>query len=113
MKARSFSKDRYFQGDVVDTDKLVPEGIEGRVAYKGPLADVLYQLVGGLRPAMGYCGTGTIDELKDAAASSASRAPACARATRTTSRSRRKPPTTGGGRSTAPPRGSASSWPGR
>ena len=37
MKARSFSKDRYFQGDVVDTDKLVPEGIEGRVAYKGPL----------------------------------------------------------------------------
>ena len=49
MKARSFSKDRYFQGDVVDTDKLVPEGIEGRVAYKGPVANVLYQLVGGLR----------------------------------------------------------------
>jgi IMP dehydrogenase/GMP reductase len=65
MKARSYSKDRYFQGDVVDTDKLVPEGIEGRVAYKGPLANVLYQLVGGLRQAMGYCGTGTIDELKD------------------------------------------------
>ncbi len=64
MKARSFSKDRYFQGDVVDTDKLVPEGIEGRVAYKGPLANVLYQLVGGLRQAMGYCGTGTIEELK-------------------------------------------------
>jgi IMP dehydrogenase len=65
MKARSFSKDRYFQGDVVDTDKLVPEGIEGRVAYKGPLGNVLYQLVGGLRQAMGYCGTGTIAELKD------------------------------------------------
>jgi inosine-5'-monophosphate dehydrogenase len=65
MKARSFSKDRYFQGDVVDTDKLVPEGIEGRVAYKGPLANVIYQLVGGLRQAMGYCGTGTVAELKE------------------------------------------------
>jgi IMP dehydrogenase len=65
MKARSFSKDRYFQGDIVDADKLVPEGIEGRVAYKGPLGNVLYQLVGGLRQAMGYCGTGTIPELKD------------------------------------------------
>ncbi|MDQ2649876.1 MAG: IMP dehydrogenase, partial [Actinomycetota bacterium] len=65
MKARSFSKDRYFQGDVVDTDKLVPEGIEGRVAYKGPLGNVLYQLVGGLRQAMGYCGTATIAELKE------------------------------------------------
>ena len=56
MKARSFSKDRYFQGDVTDAEKLVPEGIEGRVAYKGPLANVVYQLVGGLRAAMGYCG---------------------------------------------------------
>ena len=65
MKARSFSKDRYFQGDVVDTDKLIPEGIEGRVAYKGPLANVLFQLVGGLRQAMGYCGTGTTEELKE------------------------------------------------
>ena len=65
MKARSFSKDRYFQGDVVDTDKLVPEGIEGRVAYKGPLGNVLFQLVGGLRQAMGYCGTGTIAELQE------------------------------------------------
>jgi IMP dehydrogenase len=65
MKARSFSKDRYFQGDVVDTDKLVPEGIEGRVAYKGPLANVVHQLVGGLRQAMGYCGTGTVTELKE------------------------------------------------
>jgi IMP dehydrogenase/GMP reductase len=64
MKARSFSKDRYFQGDVIDTDKLVPEGIEGRVAYKGPVANVLFQLVGGLRAAMGYCGTPTIADLQ-------------------------------------------------
>jgi IMP dehydrogenase len=60
MKARSFSKDRYFQGDVEDVDKLVPEGIEGRVPYKGPLAPIVYQLVGGLRQAMGYCGAPTI-----------------------------------------------------
>ncbi len=65
MKARSFSKDRYFQEDVVDTDKLVPEGIEGRVAYKGPLANILFQLVGGLRQAMGYCGTATIEDLRE------------------------------------------------
>jgi len=66
MRARSFSKDRYFQGDVEDVDKLVPEGIEGRVAYKGPLAPIVYQLVGGLRQAMGYCGAATIDEMHDA-----------------------------------------------
>jgi IMP dehydrogenase len=66
MRARSFSKDRYFQGDVEDVDKLVPEGIEGRVPYKGPLASVLHQLVGGLRQAMGYCGAETIDDLKAA-----------------------------------------------
>ncbi|HEV7758918.1 MAG TPA: IMP dehydrogenase [Acidimicrobiales bacterium] len=65
MKARSFSKDRYFQGDVVDTDKLVPEGIEGRVAYKGPVSNVIYQLVGGLRAAMGYCGAGSLTELQE------------------------------------------------
>ena len=64
MRARSFSKDRYFQGDVEDVDKLVPEGIEGRVAYKGPLAPIVYQLVGGLRQAMGYCGAATIEQLK-------------------------------------------------
>lgn len=50
------SKDRYFQGDITDTDKLVPEGIEGRVPYKGKAKDVLYQMVGGLRSGMGYCG---------------------------------------------------------
>jgi IMP dehydrogenase len=66
MKARSFSKDRYFQGDVEDVDKLVPEGIEGRVAYKGPVAHVVHQLVGGLQQAMGYCGAATLDEMKNA-----------------------------------------------
>jgi IMP dehydrogenase len=65
MKARSFSKDRYFQGDVEDVDKLVPEGIEGRVPYKGPLAPIVHQFVGGLRQAMGYCGTATIEEMKE------------------------------------------------
>ena len=64
MKARSFSKDRYFQGDVEDVDKLVPEGIEGRVPYKGPVQAILYQLVGGLRQAMGYCGAPTIEAMK-------------------------------------------------
>ncbi len=66
MKARGYSKDRYFQGDVEDVEKLVPEGIEGRVAYKGPLAGVLHQIVGGLRQAMGYCGAPTIDAMKQA-----------------------------------------------
>ena len=64
MKERSYSKDRYFQQDVEGLSKFVPEGIEGRVAYKGPLANVVYQLVGGLRAAMGYCGTPTIHDLK-------------------------------------------------
>src|ERR687897_615214 len=66
MRARSFSKDRYFQGDVEDVDKLVPEGIEGRVPYKGRLAPILHQLVGGVRQAMGYCGAATIEELQQA-----------------------------------------------
>jgi IMP dehydrogenase/GMP reductase len=66
MRARSFSKDRYFQGDVEDVDKLVPEGIEGRVPYKGPLAPIVYQLIGGLRQAMGYCGAATIEQMKQA-----------------------------------------------
>jgi len=50
------SKDRYFQADINETEKLVPEGIEGRVPYKGKARDVLYQMVGGLRSGMGYCG---------------------------------------------------------
>jgi IMP dehydrogenase len=65
MKARSFSKDRYFQGDVEDVDKLIPEGIEGRVPYKGPLGPIVQQLVGGLRQAMGYCGAANIAEMKE------------------------------------------------
>jgi IMP dehydrogenase len=60
---RRGSRDRYFQGDIEDPGKLVPEGIEGRIAYRGPLADTIYQLVGGIRSAMGYCGAPTIDEL--------------------------------------------------
>jgi IMP dehydrogenase len=66
MKARGFSKDRYFQGDVEDVAKLIPEGIEGRVPYKGPLGPIVDQLVGGLRQAMGYCGAPTLAELKQA-----------------------------------------------
>jgi IMP dehydrogenase/GMP reductase len=64
MKARSFSKDRYFQGDVEDVEKLIPEGIEGRVPYRGPLAPIVHQLVGGLQQSMGYCGAATIEEMK-------------------------------------------------
>lgn len=56
------SKDRYFQDD---DKKLVPEGIEGRVAFKGSLSDTVHQLIGGLRSGMGYCGTKTLDELRD------------------------------------------------
>jgi IMP dehydrogenase len=66
MRARSHSKDRYFQADVDEVEKLVPEGIEGRVSYKGRLEPVLHQLVGGLRQAMGYCGAATVEELKRA-----------------------------------------------
>jgi IMP dehydrogenase len=62
---RSYSKDRYFQDDVLSEDKLVPEGVEGQVPYRGPLAAVAHQLVGGLRASMGYAGTSTIPELQD------------------------------------------------
>ncbi len=60
------SKDRYFQSGETQTKKLVPEGIVGRVAYKGTLEDTVYQLIGGLRSGMGYCGAATIEELKKA-----------------------------------------------
>jgi IMP dehydrogenase len=63
-QAQSYSKDRYFQDDVLREDKLVPEGIEGRVAYKGTVASVAHQLIGGLRASMGYVGAETIDELQ-------------------------------------------------
>ena len=66
LRARGSSRDRYFQGDVEDVEKLVPEGIEGRVPYKGPVTAILHQLVGGLRQAMGYCGAATIEEMKGA-----------------------------------------------
>jgi IMP dehydrogenase len=60
------SKDRYFQGNESDSKKLVPEGIVGRVAYKGMVSEVIYQLVGGIRAGMGYCGTPNIPSLQEA-----------------------------------------------
>jgi len=63
--AKSYSKDRYFQDDVLREDKLVPEGIEGRVPYRGSVASVTHQLIGGLRASMGYVGAETIDELQE------------------------------------------------
>lgn len=60
------SKDRYFQSDVTELKKLVPEGIAGRVPYKGTVQEVIYQLVGGLRSGMGYCGAATIEALHNA-----------------------------------------------
>ena len=64
-QARAYSKDRYFQGDVGSDDKLVPEGIEGQVPFRGPLGAVAHQLIGGLRQAMFYCGARTIPELQE------------------------------------------------
>ena len=58
------SKDRYAQGDLTESSKFVPEGVEGRVDYKGPVGDTIYQLIGGLKSGMGYCGTPTIQALK-------------------------------------------------
>ncbi|GAA1895780.1 MAG: IMP dehydrogenase [Williamsia herbipolensis] len=63
---KSFSKDRYFQDDVLSEEKLVPEGIEGRVPFRGPLTQVIHQLRGGLRAAMGYTGSATIEHLQQA-----------------------------------------------
>jgi len=65
-RGRSYSKDRYFQDDALREDKLVPQGIEGRVPYRGSVASVTGQLAGGLRAAMGYCGALTIADLQDA-----------------------------------------------
>ena len=64
-QAQSYSKDRYFQDDVLREDKLVPEGIEGRVPYRGSVASVTHQLIGGLRASMGYVGSETIPELQE------------------------------------------------
>lgn len=66
MEQKNGSRDRYFQNDVNDAKKLVPEGISGRVPYKGTVQEVIYQLVGGLRSGMGYCGAGSIVALHDA-----------------------------------------------
>src|SRR5699024_11450445 len=63
---QSFSKDRYFQDDVLSEEKLVPEGIEGRVPYRGDVGQVLHQLAGGLRAGMGYTGAATITEMNRA-----------------------------------------------
>jgi IMP dehydrogenase len=64
MSGQQGSSDRYFQEDTKDADKLVPEGIEGRVPYKGPLLNVITQLTGGLRSSMGYTGCGSIEEMR-------------------------------------------------
>jgi IMP dehydrogenase len=64
--AKSYSTDRYAQDDVLSEDKLVPEGIEGRIPFRGPLAQVVHQLVGGLRSGMGYAGAPTIERLQEA-----------------------------------------------
>ncbi|MEU1627534.1 IMP dehydrogenase [Streptomyces sp. NPDC020096] len=64
-QAKSYSKDRYFQDNVLSEDKLVPEGIEGQVPYRGPLSAVAHQLIGGLRSSMGYVGAATVPELKE------------------------------------------------
>ena len=66
MEQKNGSKDRYFQSDTKDVKKLVPEGIAGRVPYKGTVQEVIYQLVGGLRSGMGYCGAGSIEALHNA-----------------------------------------------
>ena len=94
MKGRSFSKDRYGQETTTVVQKLVPEGIEGRVAYKGPLKNLIYQLTGGLRSAMFYVG-----------AADRSPAPVCARVIRTTFPSPRKRPTTDLAGCNGPPHG--------
>ena len=66
MEQKNGSRDRYFQGDISDNKKLVPEGIAGRVPYKGTVQEVIYQLVGGLRSGMGYCGAASIEKLHNA-----------------------------------------------
>ena len=67
MQSRHGSSDRYFQEDTTEAEKLVPEGIEGRVPHKGPLINVITQLTGGVRASMGYTGCATIDEARNRA----------------------------------------------
>src|SRR3546814_14446502 len=61
---KSYSKDRYFQAEVTSDDRIVPEGVEGQVAYRGPLAAVAHQLIGGLSQSMFYIGARTVPELQ-------------------------------------------------
>src|SRR5436853_945878 len=65
-QVRSYSKDRYFQDDVLSDDKLIPQGVEGQVPYRGPLASVMHQLIGGLQAGMGFVGASTTAELQRA-----------------------------------------------
>ena len=88
------SADRYFQQDIKDQLKLVPEGIEGQVAYKGHARDVIHQLVGGVKAAMGYTGAATIEDAAAGAVHPHHQCRACAKATSTTSRSPARRPTT-------------------
>ena len=62
---RKVQSDRYFQGSVNEANKLVPEGIEGRVAYKGSAADIVFQMIGGIRSGMGYVGAANLQELHE------------------------------------------------
>jgi IMP dehydrogenase len=64
MSGKQGSSDRYFQEGTTESDKLVPEGIEGRVPYKGPLVNIITQLTGGIRASMGYTGCATIEEMR-------------------------------------------------
>ena len=112
------SSERYFQStegeasaaitgpgeDGNRVSKLVPEGIEGRVPYRGSVAMIVHQMVGGLKSGMGYCGCGTVGTLQKTR-SSASVLPACARATSTTSSSPGRPPTMRRSSLPASPRG--------
>ncbi len=66
MEQKNGSRDRYFQNDIKEANKLVPEGIAGRVPYKGTVQEVIYQLIGGLRSGMGYCGANSIDTMHNA-----------------------------------------------
>ena len=89
------SADRYFQQEVTDTLKLVPEGVEGRVPHKGPVGSIVHQLIGGLRAAMGYTGNRTIAEMQTNCTFVRITGAACAKATSTTSRSPASRRTTG------------------
>jgi IMP dehydrogenase len=92
MSQAQGSSDRYFQDSSAGAEKLVPEGIEGRVPYKGSLAAIIHQLMGGLRASMGYTGSATIEDMRTKPSSCASPAPAWLSPMSTTCRSPRKRP---------------------